>query len=87
MAKCNKLLDAARRSPNGVRLEDALKLAECYGFVLSRTSSSHHICKKDGTTRLLNFQRKKDGTVPSYQVRQLLQAIEADEASTGERFE
>jgi len=50
-------------------------LAECYGFVHDRTTGSHHIYKRPGYMKLLNFQNVR-GTAKPYQVRQLLAAIE-----------
>lgn len=80
MSRCSKLLELAKRSPKGVRLADALKLAACHGYVHSRTKGSHHICRKDNEREHLNFQEMADGTVPAYQIRQLLTRIAQGEA-------
>lgn len=76
MANCDKLLALARRAGRGFRFEDARRLASCFGFVHVRTRGSHFIyARSDGRTRL-NFQKRRNGCLPAYQVRQLLVEID-----------
>lgn len=78
MGGCDKLLAQARANARGLSLEQALELARCHGWELVRVRGSHHLLKRPGQMRLLNFQ-SRGGQVPAYQVRQLLQAIEEGE--------
>ena len=71
-----KLLDHARGAPNQLRFVDAVWLAEAHGFVHVRTKGSHTMFKSARIPELLNFQNV-NGFVPSYQVKQLLAAIDA----------
>ncbi|MEX2181736.1 MAG: type II toxin-antitoxin system HicA family toxin [Gemmatimonadaceae bacterium] len=50
-------------------------LAECFGWTFDRSSGSHHIYKRLGDRRLMNFQEVR-GMAKPYQVRQLLRAID-----------
>jgi predicted RNA binding protein YcfA (HicA-like mRNA interferase family) len=75
MPKCDKLLERARKSPANVRFTEICQLAECYGFVFVRQEGSHRIYKRDGWPRLMNFQ-DHNGKAVTYQVRQLLNAID-----------
>ena len=70
------LLKAIRSHPDGVRLADALKVAEHY-FGPPRRSGSHHVFKVrwPGDPRV-NLQEAQNGKAKAYQVRQLLQAID-----------
>ena len=81
MAKCIKLLDAARGKPESVSFSDLCTLAECYGWVFSRQRGSHWMYKRARDPRLMNFQEAANGRAKGYQVRQLLDAIDmlADE--------
>jgi len=78
MSKCDKLLEKAINSPNSFGFTEICRLAECYGFIFQRQSSSHVIFEhrnlKIEENRLMNFQNFKGKTKP-YQVRQLLKAI------------
>lgn len=78
MSKCDDLLKTARNNPRGLRVEQAIALAECWGFVerMSKRGTSHRIFKRTGFINLLNFQPDKNGMAKAYQVRQLLAAID-----------
>jgi hypothetical protein len=82
MSDCATLLKKARGSPGGLRFVEATELAECWGFVhrvpkgQKRSGTSHKIYKRPGYMRMLNFQPQKDGKAKTYQVRQLLVAID-----------
>jgi hypothetical protein len=69
------LLERARDQPSGLKFLELCDLARCFGFHLVRTKGSHHIFKREGFRRLLNFQDSK-GMAKAYQVRQLLSALE-----------
>ncbi len=79
MSRCEKLLAKAHASANNFRFEDLCKLAECYGWVATRHESSHCMYENDDLEitkgRMMNFQSVK-GQAKSYQVKQLLDAIE-----------
>ncbi|MEZ4709558.1 MAG: type II toxin-antitoxin system HicA family toxin [Caldilineaceae bacterium] len=70
-----KLLEKILRSPHNVSFSDLTLLAEAFGFVLSRTTGSHHIYSHPTTPKLLNLQNQK-GKAKPYQVRQFLKLIE-----------
>ena len=79
MAKCDKLLEAARNNSAGLRFTEVCQLAECHGFTMTRSKGSHRIYTRDGFPRPMSF-RDKNGCAKAYQVKQLLDAI--DEIST-----
>ena len=75
MAKCQKLLLQALNGPENMRFDDLCALAECYGFVLRRSSgTSHRVFKRIGYFRMLNFQNA-GGRAKPYQVKDLLNAL------------
>jgi hypothetical protein len=73
--RCRRLLERAQDNPSGLRFRELRDLAGCYGFHLVRQKGSHHIFKRVGYRRLLNFQ-DSTGMAKGYQVRQLLSALE-----------
>ncbi len=75
MGRCDKLLEKARRNPEGLAFTDATALAGCFGFIHVRTTGSHHIFKRPDHMDLLNLQPRR-GWARAYQVRQLLAEIE-----------
>ena len=75
MSKYAKLLERALNSPQNLRFEEAMKLAEGFGFGLARVRGSHHILKRHGIPELLNFQNM-GGKVKPYQIKQLLEIVE-----------
>ncbi len=78
MGRCEKLIERARENPGSLDFGEARRLAECCGFELARTTGSHHIFKRPGTMQLVNLQPDREGKAKSYQVRQILDAIERD---------
>jgi len=50
-------------------------LVEGFGFMLSRTSGSHHIFTCRGIPELINLQNVK-GKAKPYQIRQFLKLVE-----------
>lgn len=58
-----------------VAFRDLRKLAEAFGFHLSRVEGSHHIFSHDALDELLNLQ-EVSGEAKPYQIRQLLALVE-----------
>ena len=83
MASWEKILEAARNNPKGVRLSDVCKLAEAFDFTPRRGGKHPNIYKRKGFFRVLNFQDAGNGMAKKYQVQQLLTAI--DEINADER--
>ena len=77
MASWQKLLQHARNNPKGVRVRDACKLAEEFGFTHRAGGKHPNIYKRKGCPIWLNFQEGEKGMAKPYQVRQLLEAIDA----------
>ena len=79
MSKCDKLLEKARNSSNNLSFTELCYLAECNGFEYKRTTGSHVIYEHPKllaeNNRNLNFQNV-NGKAKSYQVKQLIRAIE-----------
>ena len=75
MPNCDKLLDRARSSQANFRFKDLCSLAECHGFVFDHIRGGHHIYKRPGWPKVMNFQNRK-GKAQRYQVRGLLNAID-----------
>lgn len=69
-----KLLDAISSNPKQVRFSDACKAAKLLGFVHRGGKGSHRAFAKEGEPVGLNFQNR-DGFVPPYQARQLMEMI------------
>lgn len=84
MAKCEKLLEKARRSPTNVTFKELRLLVECFGFRLSRSRGSHFIYKLPSQQEVVNLQEGKDGKAKLYQVSQVLKLIESIEDGTGD---
>lgn len=89
MASWEKILAQARNNPKNVRLRDACKLAEAFGFTHRAGGKHPNVYKLKGFVRTLNFQDDGHGMAKKYQVEQLLLAIEelerqASDASTSD---
>ena len=67
--KPRKLLRKALASPASLRFDEACKLAQAFGFHLSRVSGSHHIFACPGVRELVNLQ-DVGGKAKAYQVKQ-----------------
>lgn len=74
--KCEKLLEKARANPGGLRFTELCDLAECYDWLFARQNGSHHVYKRAGIKQAMNFQEGRNGEAKSYQVKQLLDAID-----------
>jgi predicted RNA binding protein YcfA (HicA-like mRNA interferase family) len=70
-----KLLSKALGGTKNLRFDEAVALAEAFGFRLSRTSGSHHIFVHASIGELVNLQNVS-GKAKPYQVRQLLRLVE-----------
>ncbi len=73
--KPRKLLHAILVGSRNVAFADMLGLVEAFGFVLSRTSGSHHIFVHPDIPELINLQ-KVQGQAKPYQIRQFLKLVE-----------
>lgn len=66
-----------------MRFSEAVALAEAFGFQLDRVNGSHHIFIHADIPELLNLQNVK-GKAKPYQIKQMLQLIEAHNLQMGE---
>ncbi|HEV7368635.1 hypothetical protein [Arenibaculum sp.] len=82
MARVDGILQRMRNNPGGIPFEDVVKVCEHYFGASRQNGTSHRIYKMPwaGDPRV-NIQRGKDGKAKSYQVRQVVQAIDKLEAS------
>jgi predicted RNA binding protein YcfA (HicA-like mRNA interferase family) len=70
-----KLLQKALSSPHNLRFTDMIRLAEGFGFHLSRKRGSHHIYGHPKVSELLNLQEVR-GKAKPYQISQFLKLVE-----------
>lgn len=71
-----KLLERLTQdSLQNVAFRDLARLAEGFGFTLTRKSGSHHIFSRASIPELLNLQDVA-GQAKPYQIRQLLRIVE-----------
>jgi predicted RNA binding protein YcfA (HicA-like mRNA interferase family) len=73
--KKRKLLQKAVSGSKNLRFKDMTTLVESFGFVLVRTTGSHHIFSHPGIPEMINLQ-EADGMAKPYQVRQFLKLVE-----------
>jgi predicted RNA binding protein YcfA (HicA-like mRNA interferase family) len=78
-----KLLQKALSAPQNFRFNDMVKLAEAFGFRLSRKRGSHHIFVHPEVTEFLNLQEVQ-GKAKPYQIRQFLRLVEKYNLYLGE---
>jgi len=74
-AKSRKVLEKVLAGSKDIRFNEAVALAEGFGFHLSRVSGSHHIFVHPQVRELVNLQ-DVNGKAKSYQIRQLLELVE-----------
>jgi hypothetical protein len=76
MSKIEDILSQMRRSPNGLRFADLCRVCDHFFGEASQRKSSHRVYKTpwQGDPRV-NIQNAK-GKAKSYQVKQVLKAIE-----------
>ena len=70
-----KLLQKALSTPHNFRFAEMVRLAEAFGFRLSRKRGSHHIYVHPRVTELLNLQ-EVSGKAKPYQIAQFLKLVE-----------
>jgi predicted RNA binding protein YcfA (HicA-like mRNA interferase family) len=70
-----KLLAKAIIGSKNLRFSEAVRLAEAFGFRLSRVRGSHHVFSHPTLRELVNLQ-EVGGKAKPYQVRQLLDLVE-----------
>lgn len=77
MDKIAKQLDDLRRAPHNVRFPDLAKVCDHYFGPPRQHGTSHRVYRTPwpGDPRV-NIQRGKDGMAKTYQVRQVLAAID-----------
>jgi hypothetical protein len=80
-----KLLQRALTAPNNFRFTHMIKLAEAFGFRLSRSSGSHHIFVHPQVRELLNLQEVR-GKAKPYQIGQFLKLVEKYNLELGEHL-
>lgn len=73
--KRTKLLRKLLSGSKNIKFNEAVAVAEAFGFRFSRINGSHHIYVHTEIPELVNLQNNKGKAVP-YQVKQLLQLIE-----------
>ncbi len=73
--KEKKILEKVLASSKNIAFQDAIKLAQSFGFKLDRGTGSHHILVHDELSELINLQNVK-GQVKHYQLKQLVNLIE-----------
>jgi len=78
-----KLLRKVLSGSKNIRFAEIMKLAEAFGFCLSRTAGSHHIMVHPDVPQPLNLQEVGDQAKP-YQVRQLLKLVEQYNLTLGD---
>jgi len=78
-----KLLQKALSAPGNLRFGDMVKLAENFGFRLSRSSGSHHVFVHPQVRELLNLQEVR-GKAKPYQISQFLKLVEKYNLELGE---
>lgn len=77
MAQIDKLLNSIRQHPQNVRFQDLVRLCDHYFGEPRQRGTSHHVYKTPwpGDPRV-NIQVGEGGKAKTYQVRQVLAAIE-----------
>ena len=73
--KPRKTLEKILAGSSNVAFGDMCKVAEAFGFRLSRVSGSHHIFAHPGVPELVNLQDAR-GKAKPYQIRQFLKLVE-----------
>jgi predicted RNA binding protein YcfA (HicA-like mRNA interferase family) len=81
--KKHKLLLKLLSGTKNIRFSEAVAIAEAFGFQPDRINGSHHIFVHPEIPELLNMQNVK-GKAKPYQIKQLLQLVEAHNLQLGE---
>jgi predicted RNA binding protein YcfA (HicA-like mRNA interferase family) len=77
MSKRDKLLEKAKRNPDGLRFAELETLMQQSGWTLDRQKGSHRIWKSPKGARL-PVQEAKGGKAKGYQVKQFLSIREEE---------
>lgn len=72
--KAEKLFQRLLTGSRTISFTDFEKVLRSFGFVLDRTSGSHHIYKKSGVQENINIQEVK-GKAKPYQIGQFLDLV------------
>jgi len=75
MSKHKKTLAKILSGSRNIAFNDMVLLAGKFGFLLARTSGSHHIFIHPDVRELVNLQNV-NGQVKPYQVRQFMELVE-----------
>ena len=78
LSKTEKRNQKIRENPNNIKYSDFVNWLESNGFILDRVSGSHHIFVHPTIETPINVQKKKDGTVKAYQIKQTIKIIDGD---------
>jgi len=78
MAKAGKKNQKIRKNPKNVKFHDLVSWPENNGFFLDRVNGSHHVFVHPVIETPINIQKKKDGTVKDYQVKQAIKIIDGE---------
>ena len=78
MGKTEKLLDKARNSPSGLKMQNFETLLRRCNWVRMRQEGSHRLWYSPQSFRL-PIQPRKDGKAKAYQVRQFLEQYDKEE--------
>jgi predicted RNA binding protein YcfA (HicA-like mRNA interferase family) len=76
LTRLEKLYMKVASSPANTRFQDVVQLAETVGFVLDRTSGSHHIFYHEDHPDAVLILQPRHGRAKEYQVKQLLELID-----------
>ena len=79
MAVDRKLLERARRNPEALGFDEAVRLCRELGFEKVRQIRGHRIFRRPPALRPLNLQEGKRGRAKAYQVEHLVRATAPDE--------
>ena len=83
MAKIDEIIAEMRRNPKGIRFSDLCKVCDFYFGEPRQTGGSHQVYKMPWTgDPRVNIQDQK-GKAKSYQVKQVLKAIDRLEEADG----
>ncbi len=77
MSKIDDIIAAMRRNPADVRFQDVAKVCDAFFGEPRQRGTSHRVYKTPwrGDPRV-NIQKSRDGAAKTYQVRQVLKAID-----------
>jgi predicted RNA binding protein YcfA (HicA-like mRNA interferase family) len=75
MTTKRKILRKILAGSKNIRFSDMIKVAEGFGFRLSRPEGSHHLFAHPDIPELINLQEVK-GQAKPYQIRQFLKIVE-----------